>query len=475
VALGCSITVCLCFTLRGQDLDTQAKTVAAEFGKKNFMTACPGHEQRYVGPFSTAKLFCADVTSHVPTVCQQVMEYENLQFVPRPQTPRTPADRKNNVWRWSVIADFEVFRLRHIADGTWGPWTEWRDKDPKAAYEVMKLTYEDTNKKWLWEPGDDVTSFVPGWSLNSNEPPACADILNSTKHSQPLSELDSVQCRDSLNQRVPVQKVLREDARRWCGITPERWDELNGKHTTTSAPTAPEHSLNDTYAQAQTIAQANASKGIRDSVNPSYIKALHPLFVCYSIDATGTCQKSGENIWLPGDLAQPLDWNKLQQAGACRPPQPDQIEVVLKSTVTDDKRKRYIRCGVAAILASARKDLISLGVKDDGPTATASALPPVSNAPAVPPSSPPAPGSNSLEIAAGKDAVTTRAFPDPRGKGPGCEIPEGTLALIQSIDKQTGKVQLFVLPNDKRAKNCTNFLTVDRTDLRGIAGYPTPK
>jgi hypothetical protein len=170
VALGCSITVCLCFTVRGQDLDKQAEKVADEFGKENFMTACPGHEQRYVGPFSTGKLFCADIASHAPTVCQQVMEYENLKFVPKPRT-RTPADEKNEVWRWSVVADFRVFRLRHIADGAWGPWTEWRDKDPNATYQVMKLRYENTNKKWLWEPGDDVVRFVPGWSLNSNEQP----------------------------------------------------------------------------------------------------------------------------------------------------------------------------------------------------------------------------------------------------------------------------------------------------------------
>jgi hypothetical protein len=174
-------------------------------------------------------------------------------------------------------------------------------------------------------------------------------------------------------------------------------------------------------------------------------------------------------------LAQPLDWNKLQQPGACRPPQSDQIEIILKTPLTDNTRKRYIRCGVAAILASVRKDLINLGVNDDGPTASASVLPTVSNAPAVPRSSAPSPDSNAVEIAAGKDAVTTQAFPDPRGKGPGCEIPAGTQVLVQSVDKQTGKVQLFILQTDKRVKNCTNFLTVDRSDLRAVAGYPSPK
>jgi hypothetical protein len=241
-------------------------------------------------------------------------------------------------------------------------------------------------------------------------------------------------------------------------------------------PVAPGHSLNDTYTQAQTIAQDNVSKGIRDIVNPSYLKARLPLPVCFSIAATGNCQKSGETIWVPGDLAQPLDWNKFQQPGACRPPQPDQIEVVLKSAATDDKRKRYIRCAEAGILASVRKDLVDLGVKDDATTERASATPPQPNADTAPRPSPLSPGSNALEITVGKDAVTTRAFADPRGKQPGCEIPQGTLVLIQSVDKQTGKVQLFVLPNGERdSKTCTNFLTVDRSDLRAVAGYPKPK
>jgi hypothetical protein len=83
---------------------------------------------------------------------------------------------------------------------------------------------------------------------------------------------------------------------------------------------------------------------------------------------------------------------------------------------------------------------------------------------------------NSLELATGKDAVTTRSFPDPRGRGPDCGIPEGTQVLIQSVNKQTGEVQLFVLPNGKRdSKRCTNFMTVDWSSLRVIKGYPSPK
>ena len=54
-------------------------------------------------------------------------------------------------------------------------------------------------------------------------------MAEEKKKQEVSSAPDSVRCHDSLNHLVPVQKVLREDAFRWCGITPQRWDELNGK------------------------------------------------------------------------------------------------------------------------------------------------------------------------------------------------------------------------------------------------------
>jgi hypothetical protein len=296
------------------------------------------------------------------------------------------------------------------------------------------------------------------------------------------SAVDSVHCHDSLNNPAPVQEVRREDALRWCGIKPQRWDELRNndwkdrpatKQPSPQLPGAPGHSLDDTYDRAQAIAQANVSNGIRDSVNPSYLKARLPPDVCYSIDATGKCQKTGETIRIPGDLAQPLDWNKFSQTGVCHPLQPDQIEVVLKSTPTNDKRKRYIRCAMAGNLANVRKGLVALGVKDDTTTTSSAAVIPTAS---IAQPSAPLHAVNSVELASGKNAVTTRSFPDPRGRGPGCEIAEGALVLVQSVDNQTGKVQLFVLPNGKRAsKSCTNFLTVDRSEFRATTGYPSPK
>jgi hypothetical protein len=56
-------------------------------------------------------------------------------------------------------------------------------------------------------------------------------MAEEKKQQEAPSAPDSVRCHDSLNRLVPVQKVLREDAFRWCGITPQRWDELNGKRS----------------------------------------------------------------------------------------------------------------------------------------------------------------------------------------------------------------------------------------------------
>lgn len=425
-------------------------------------------------------------------------EYAGVTFpFPGDQLPVSAADEANGVERKGE--SFMVparWRERTPGQNTWQKWVSpSADSNAFSALDViasapshygftglMAIELWKVKGQWYYLlPGaiDPMRQLIPASDVTPRKI-SCNDVLHTaglppiTKNGK-FSSAPDVHCRDSLNNPVAVEDVLREDARRWCGITPERWDELNGKHTP-PLPAAPGHSLTDTYSQAEAIAQGNASKGIRDSINPSYLKARLPLPVCYSVDATGNCQKSGETIWLPGDLARPLDWNKFSQTGACRPPQPDQIEVTLKSTATDDKRKRYIRCVEAGIVASVRKDLADLGVKDDAPTGMASATPLQSNAPAAPQPSPPSPGSIALEIVPGKDAITTRAFADPRGRGPGCEIPEGTLVLVQSIDKQSGKAQLFVLPNGKRdSKTCTNFLMVDRSELRAVAGYPTPK
>jgi hypothetical protein len=94
----------------------------------------------------------------------------------------------------------------------------------------MKMQYSNDN--WTSEPGDDLPRFLLGWTIDSSQKLELADISNPAKHGQPPTPQNSVHCHDSLNHVVPVQKVLREDAFRWCGITPQRWDELNGKHPT---------------------------------------------------------------------------------------------------------------------------------------------------------------------------------------------------------------------------------------------------
>jgi len=351
------VSACLCLAAQAQgpsDADAQSK--ANELGDKAFVQRFNEMPTSgYVGPVSTGKRLCTDVVPVVPNVCQVVIEYRDLSFKAVADT-RTPADLANEEWNWSVFAEFQVFRLRHIADGTWGPWTKWqnRDKSRDATYEVIKLRYSK-NDKWTWESGSDVTRFIQGWSIDPSQKLALADILNETQHGKPPGPLDSIHCHDSLNHAVPVQQVLREDALSWCGIAPQQWDELKAS-----------------------------------------------------------------------------DWKGLPGAKQSRPQPGRTTRAVQPSSVQ--------------------------------------------NATVAPPSSPPSPASTAIEPSPGKDAYTTRSFPDPRGKGPGCEIEEGTLVAIESVNKQTGTVEVHVLPNSKRhSRDCTNFMTVDPGSLRVIEGYPSPK
>jgi len=352
-----AVSACLCLGAQGQSpSDAEAQGKANELADKAFVQRFGEMPASgYVGPVSTGKLYCTDVVPVMPNVCQVVIEYKNLNFKATAAT-RTPADVANQEWNWSVVAEFPIFRLRHIADGTWGPWTKWqnRDKSQDATYEVMKLRYSQ-NDHWTWESGNDIRRFIQGWSIDTSQKLALADLLNETKHGKPPGPLDSIRCHDSSNHLVPVQQVLREDAFRWCGITPQQWDEL---------------------------------------------------------------RSSG--------------WKSLPATKWARPQ----------------------------------------------PGTTTGAVPPSSkqDATVVPQPSPPSPGSNAIEPAPGKDAYTTRSFPDPRGKGPGCEIDEGTLVAIESVNKQTGTVEVHVLPNSKRhSRDCTNFMTVDPGSLRVIEGYPSPQ
>jgi hypothetical protein len=91
---------------------------------------------------------------------------------------------------------------------------------------------------------------------------------------------------------------------------------------------------------------------------------------------------SGDDLRVPGDLEQPLDWNKFLKADACSSPQSAQVEIVLKGSPAQNNRTRVIRCTVANYLARVRKDLIDLGVKDSLPADIE---------PAINPTSPPAP------------------------------------------------------------------------------------
>jgi hypothetical protein len=220
------VSACLCTTVNAQGpSDGEVNDKANELANKAFVQRFKEQPTSgYVGPVSTGKLLCLDVVRVAPNVCQAVIEYRNPTFSPIPKA-RTPADVENKTWNWTVIANFQIFRVRHIADGTWGAWTEWqnRDRSQEATYEVIKLRY--SNQNWTWEPGDDITRFIQGWSIDSSQNLVLADLMSPAMHRAPTA-LDSIHCHDSLNHRVPVRQVSREDAFRWCGITPQQWDEL---------------------------------------------------------------------------------------------------------------------------------------------------------------------------------------------------------------------------------------------------------
>jgi len=218
-------------------------------------------------------------------------------------------------------------------NGVWGAWTKW-ENSPGTLFEVAELRKE--SNVWSIEAGPGLQSLGLLSKLSNDVSGGQGSPFYSTFDQ--IAKAKPPSC-EALSAMLP-------------NATPER---------------APGHSLSDSYQRTQTIARDNASKGISDTVNPSYVRRLLRQTVCHSIDAAGTCHSSGEGVWVPGDLEQPLDWNEFLRADACSSPQSAQIEIVLKGPLAQDNRRRVIRCQVARHLAQVRNDLIDLGVKDGTP------------------------------------------------------------------------------------------------------------
>lgn len=124
---------------------------------------------------------------------------------------------------------------------------------------------------------------------------------------------------------------------------------------------APGHSLNDTYEKSLEIEKENESRGIPDGIKGTDFLTI---FVCSSITARGQCQRTGETVRFPGDLAMPLDWAALSVVGYCRDRVSEGVEVVLKTPLQKNVPKRFLRCADALYLNQTRQQLTRLGVRE---------------------------------------------------------------------------------------------------------------
>ena len=144
---------------------------------------------------------------------------------------------------------------------------------------------------------------------------------------------------------------------------------------------------------------------------------------------------SGEGVWVPGDLLQPLDWNRFLRNDACSPSQPPDVEVVLKDPQARSQQSGFIRCAAAVALAQVRKDLIDLGAKDDGLPHVETAQTPPQQARPPGPSSPVS--SNGIakiapvEATIGPDGLQLLALPKP-GSPVAFKAPAGAAVIIDA-------------------------------------------
>ena len=128
-----------------------------------------------------------------------------------------------------------------------------------------------------------------------------------------------------------------------------------------SVPSSPlVHTLDDTYERTLQVANQNAHNNLSDSFPVNYIPTA---YVCFGITPTGQCQRTGEIVRVPGDLAKPLDWDSASRYDHCVGRIAVGDEVVLKNPAPNDVRKRYLRCTDAVRLAQFYQRMVQLGIK----------------------------------------------------------------------------------------------------------------
>ena len=134
-------------------------------------------------------------------------------------------------------------------------------------------------------------------------------------------------------------------------------------------PSAPDHSINDTYAQLSKTVDLNQASGTRDDVGST--GWLPRLNVCYSIThdpadpphVIRKCEQTGETVRVPGDLIVPTGfWERSSPdyfANRCK--KGNKLEVKVKGAANDGK-KRFITCTDAFVLSGTRTVLLDEGV-----------------------------------------------------------------------------------------------------------------
>ncbi len=150
---------------------------------------------------------------------------------------------------------------------------------------------------------------------------------------------------------------------------PPEADPYTGTPRTRNRPSAPGHSIDDTFPRFVEIVQENKSKGLRDSLSDT--GWLTPFPVCYSVTRAvpplvgpPKCDPTGESVRVPGDLlVGPEFWDDSRRLFYVRQCNQERggLQVELRNG-TNDGKKRFVTCMTAAQLSARRQILSQYGL-----------------------------------------------------------------------------------------------------------------
>ncbi len=152
--------------------------------------------------------------------CQVLIQYKGTDssgdiFNKPREEARSPADDLNHIiWKGYIPVNYLASRARHVADGVWGPWEEWSDKDEQRPYNFERLWKK--NGKWFEEIGPDVYKYGGSIGELVEEKPSCVDISNPASHTgirpaitPPVAPLARIQ--QSLSKIKKIRQVEHPD------------------------------------------------------------------------------------------------------------------------------------------------------------------------------------------------------------------------------------------------------------------------